>query len=205
MASAFVWLCALPCFCLDVIRMLVFVSQEQGRRLPRWPLANVFAGCMTGSHGIVAFAEAIVKGLGGVNVSQAYQVMIDAVALQDGTGCLLKLTEVHVQGRQHAFVCVCMHVCVTLSAQGQYSTLGFVPAEEADDAASLTLEYAFDDGILAFVAQHMNDTHTAEVYGPRALNYRYERVTPPFSVWLSGLSGPWTSPDRAISPPPSLR
>ena len=32
-----------------------------GGDIPRWPLANVYTGCMIGSHGMVSIAEAILK------------------------------------------------------------------------------------------------------------------------------------------------
>ena len=44
----------------DVIGSLQEMARVGGD-IPRWPLANVYTGCMIGSHGMVSIAEAILK------------------------------------------------------------------------------------------------------------------------------------------------
>ncbi len=60
----------------------------------------------------------------------------------------------------------------TIAAQSDYSTLGFVPEEQANNAVSLTLEFAYDDGVLARVASFLNDSATAVFYTNRSKAYR---------------------------------
>lgn len=54
-----------------------------------------------------------------------------------------------------------------------YRSLGYVPLEENVNAASITLEYAYDDWTIYRLAQEMGDTLVEKVYKDRALNYRY--------------------------------
>ena len=63
-------------------------------------------------------------------------------------------------------------VLVILAAQGSYDTLGWVTSESADNAASLTLEYAFDDAVLANMAKFMGDTETYNTFSKRSMNYK---------------------------------
>lgn len=55
----------------------------QGGHLPRWPLANVYTGCMDGSHALIILADYITKGLQSVNVSAAYASALAALAVQE--------------------------------------------------------------------------------------------------------------------------
>jgi len=59
---------AAPSDARDVTASLVRMA-EDGGRLPRWPLANVYTGCMVASHGVVVMADAVARGTGGVNAS----------------------------------------------------------------------------------------------------------------------------------------
>jgi putative alpha-1,2-mannosidase len=58
----------------DVIRSLQDMARTGGD-IPRWPLANVYTGCMIGSHGFASIAEAVLKGHTGFNVSTLYAAM----------------------------------------------------------------------------------------------------------------------------------
>lgn len=55
----------------------------QGGHLPRWPLANVYTGCMDGSHALIIIADYIIKSLPGVNASAAYAAAVAALATQE--------------------------------------------------------------------------------------------------------------------------
>lgn len=54
-----------------------------------------------------------------------------------------------------------------------YRKLGYVPLEENISAASITLEYAYDDWTIYQLAKEMEDTLVANIYKNRALNYRH--------------------------------
>jgi putative alpha-1,2-mannosidase len=51
--------------------------------------------------------------------------------------------------------------------------LGFVPADQSDKSASITLEFAYDDGVLARVAQFLGDNTTFATYHNRSMSYKY--------------------------------
>lgn len=53
-----------------------------------------------------------------------------------------------------------------------YKKLGYVPLEENVSAASITLEYAYDDWAIYRTALEEGDMETANLYRKRALNYR---------------------------------
>ncbi len=97
-----------PCGTRDIANSLLWMNEQVGS-LPRWPLANIETGCMTGyatlsvnatiwrviltlglgplfpsSHGIVSFSEALLKGLSGVNLTEAYAVVKKDLEGQDG-------------------------------------------------------------------------------------------------------------------------
>ena len=59
--TQFPWLSlSIPDVYEDVIGSLQEMARVGGD-IPRWPLANVYTGCMIGSHGMVSIAEAILK------------------------------------------------------------------------------------------------------------------------------------------------
>jgi len=53
----------------------------------------------------------------------------------------------------------------------RYAELGFVPLDVAGAAASLTLDYAFDDGVAAVIAELAGDAAQAAVWRARAGSY----------------------------------
>lgn len=53
-----------------------------------------------------------------------------------------------------------------------YKKLGYVPLDENQSAASITLEYAYDDWNIYQLAEKMGEVSIAEIYKKRALNYR---------------------------------
>ncbi|WP_164139930.1 glycoside hydrolase domain-containing protein, partial [Stenotrophomonas maltophilia] len=54
----------------------------------------------------------------------------------------------------------------------QYRELGYVPIDEEGEAASKTLEYAFDDWTIARMAQAMGKGDIAATFDKRAANWR---------------------------------
>ena len=55
---------------------------------------------------------------------------------------------------------------------GDYIALGYVPYEKNGNAASITLEYAYDDWTIYNTALQVGDIKTSRDYKNRALNYR---------------------------------
>jgi Glycosyl hydrolase family 92 len=59
------------------------------------------------------------------------------------------------------------------SAQFDYVALGYVPMEQTDKSASITLEFAYDDGVLARVAQFLGDNATFATFHNRSMFYKW--------------------------------
>jgi predicted alpha-1,2-mannosidase len=131
-----------PELSLSVAASLVTMDQ-QGGHLPRWPLANVYTGCMDGSHGIVAISDAVSK-------------CVPGIASPSRPGFLSALFAA-VRG------------AIEVQDAGSYTALGYVPSEESDTAASSTLEYAFDDGIASVLAGLVNETALQATWANRSL------------------------------------
>ncbi|MEA4918771.1 GH92 family glycosyl hydrolase [Proteiniphilum sp.] len=55
---------------------------------------------------------------------------------------------------------------------GEYKKLGFVPLEKSGSAASVTLEYAYDDWVISQLGDQLGDKEVADMYAKRALNYQ---------------------------------
>ena len=96
----------------DTVRSLQAMGEEGGD-VPRWPLANVYTGCMIGNHAAVVLAEAVAKGHTRFNASSMY----DMLALQATTP------------RPHA----------GRAAVEDWVRLGYVPHEAGKDAPPMPL------------------------------------------------------------------
>lgn len=58
---------------------------EEGGHLPKWPLANIYTGCMVGSHAIIILSDFVAKGVPGINASEAFAVVKAAATAQDAS------------------------------------------------------------------------------------------------------------------------
>lgn len=128
----------------DVVRSLEAMGDEGGD-VPRWPLANVYTGCMVGNHAIAVLADAVSKGLapGALhNASRVYQL----------------LKRHATEPREHA----------GRAGVAEYLANGFVPVEVEEQGASLTLAYAFDDASLATLAAHVGEHDDAATLSARS-------------------------------------
>ena len=65
----------------DIVLSLVAMARHAGKRapLPRWPLANIYTGCMVGNHGWNVIADACVKGTEGLT-SDTFGAALNAIA-----------------------------------------------------------------------------------------------------------------------------
>ncbi|EGD79581.1 hypothetical protein PTSG_10430 [Salpingoeca rosetta] len=129
----------------DIARSLVGMYEEGGD-IPRWPIANVYAGCMIATHANIMLAGMIAKNITGFNVTAAYE------------GMRLQATD---PSRPH----------IGREGLQDYITLGYVPFDSHGKAASLTLAYAYDDWALASVASHLGHTQDAVLFLNRSRNY----------------------------------
>ncbi|MGG7606180.1 GH92 family glycosyl hydrolase [Massilia sp. BKSP1R2A-1] len=110
--------------------------------LPVWSFHGLETWCMIGYHAVPVIADAYMKGIKGFDANKALKAMT-ASAEYGPYG-----------GLEH------------------YMKLGHVPIDKEPEAASKTVEYAFDDWTIARMAEKMGRKDVAATYFKRAQNYR---------------------------------
>ncbi|QJE02149.1 glycoside hydrolase family 92 protein [Massilia forsythiae] len=134
----------------DFVRSLVASQQASPYGiLPVWQFAGLETWCMIGYHAVPVIADAYMKGLPGFDAEEALKAMT-ASADYGPYG-----------GLEH------------------YMKLGYVPIDLEPEAASKTVEYAFDDWTIARMAEKMGKKAVAAKYYARAKNWRnvFDRAT----------------------------
>ena len=133
---------------------------EEGGWLPIFPCWNSYTAAMIGDHCIAALGDAYVKGIGGFDIRKAYEGM-----------------------RRNAFESPSTHE-EYINGMGRralpsYLRYGYIPLEDSvpdafhkREQVSRTLEYAYDDFVLAQVAERLGKTKDYETLMRRAQNYR---------------------------------
>jgi predicted alpha-1,2-mannosidase len=122
--------------------MLASQRESQFGILPIWQEQGIETWCMIGYHAVPEIADAYVKGIRGFDAHEALRAVV-ASASYGPYGSL-----------------------------DEYMRLGYVPADHDDEAASKTVEYAFDDWTIARMAAAMKHTETAGTFTKRAANWR---------------------------------
>ena len=110
--------------------------------LPVWSFHGQETWCMIGYHAVPVIADAYMKGIRGFDADHALQAMVDSASYGPYDGI------------------------------AQYMQLGYVPIDEEGEAASKTLEYAFDDWTIARMAKAMGRDDVAAQFDKRATNWR---------------------------------
>ncbi|HEY1992652.1 MAG TPA: GH92 family glycosyl hydrolase [Gammaproteobacteria bacterium] len=127
---------------VDVIdSMLAFQHESAYGMLPVWSYQGQETWCMIGYHAVPVIADAYMKGIRGFDAKAALKAMTDTATYGPYDG--LKY----------------------------YMQLGYVPIDKEKEAASKTVEYAFDDWSLARMAEAMDDKVTAAQFYKRAGNW----------------------------------
>lgn len=127
----------------DVVNSLVVSQQESPfGMLPVWQFQGIEGWCMIGYHAVPEIADAYMKGIKGFDANKALDAMV-ATATYAPYGHL-----------------------------GQYMKLGYVPVDHDGEAASKTVEYAFDDWTIARMAKAMGREDIARTFAARAENWR---------------------------------
>jgi predicted alpha-1,2-mannosidase len=128
----------------DVVNSLLASRRESPYGiLPVWAFHGLETWCMIGYHAVPVIADAYMKGIRGYDTHEALQAMVASATYGPYDGI------------------------------AQYMQLGYVPIDEEDEAASKTLEYAFDDWTIARVANAMGDGKTAATFEQRAANWKH--------------------------------
>jgi len=127
----------------DLVRSLVASQQESPFGiLPVWQFQGQETWCMIGYHSVPIIADAYMKGIRGYDAQAALKAMV-ASAIYGPYG--------HLK---------------------DYMKFGYVPVDHDDEAASKTMEYAFDDWTIARMAAAMGDSKIAAEFEKRAGSWR---------------------------------
>ena len=127
----------------DFVNSLIAAQQDSPYGiLPVWAYQGLETWCMIGYHAVPVIANAYMQGFRGFDAKSAMKAML-ASATYAPYGDL-----------------------------GDYMKLGYVPIDKEPEAASKTVEYAFDDWTLARMAQSMGYKGVAKVFFKRAENWR---------------------------------
>ncbi|WP_254784619.1 GH92 family glycosyl hydrolase [Sphingomonas sp. OK281] len=127
----------------DIVRSLIASQQHSPDGiLPVWQFAGRETWTMIGYHAVPVIADAYMKGIGGFDADAALQAMVASA--------------------DHA----------SYGGLGEYIQRGYVPIDKEPEAASKTVEYAYDDWTIARMARRMGKTDIAERFETRAGNWR---------------------------------
>ena len=133
----------------DLVHSLIASQQESPFGiLPVWQFEGQETWCMIGYHSVPIIADAYMKGIRGYDTKAALDAMV-ASATYAPYGHL-----------------------------GAYMKFGYVPVDNDDEAASKTVEYAYDDWTIARMAKAMGDGAVAETFHKRAGNWKNNFNTP---------------------------
>lgn len=144
---------------------------EEGGWLPIFPLHNNYTSAMIGDHGIAMIGDAWCKGIRNYDIEKAYAAMRqNAFDSPDSADYKMGM------GRR---------------ALKSYLEYGYVPLEDPvldafhrGEQVSRTLEYAYDDFVLAQVAKDLGKTDDYDKLTARAANYK--NVLDPETKWARG-------------------
>lgn len=111
--------------------------------LPVWAFHGLETWCMIGYHAVPVIADAYMKGIRGFDEHEALDAMVASASYGPYDGL------------------------------AQYMQLGYVPIDEEGEAASKTLEYAFDDWTIYRMADAMGRKDVAAAFEKRAANWKH--------------------------------
>jgi predicted alpha-1,2-mannosidase len=128
----------------DIVNSLLASRRESAYGiLPVWAFHGLETWCMIGYHAVPVIADAWMKGIRGYDAGEALDAMVASADYGPYDGI------------------------------AQYRELGYVPIDEEGEAASKTLEYAFDDWTIFRMAQAMGRKDVAAEFERRAGNWKH--------------------------------
>lgn len=131
----------------DCLVSLVEMAKAGGS-LPRWPMGAGYTSSMMGDPANIVIAESYIKGFTDFDVETAYEYMK-----------MSSETKVRRDGRDYI---------------DEYNTYGYVPDDisNGDESVSRTVEYAWEDGAIATLAEALGYTADAEKYYAKSMYYK---------------------------------
>ncbi len=149
----------------DMIKsMLAHYEQNAYKMLPIWSYYNNETRCMIAYHAVSVISDAYLKGIRNYDVGKAYEAMIATATRGDYDG--LKY----------------------------YMDMGYVPIDKETEAASKTLEYAYDDWCIAQMAKELGKENDYKEFIKRA-GY-YKNIFDPKTNFMRAkkTDGTWNTP-----------
>ena len=122
--------------------MLAHYDQSSLHMLPVWSNSANENWCMTGYHAAAVLADAAVKGTPGVDADRALEACVATARHSSYDGI------------------------------GDYTALGYIPADKNSNGASTTLEYAYDDWAIAQLAKKLGRQDIYTEFSKRATSYK---------------------------------
>ena len=165
----------------EMVQSLIAKGQ-QGGFLPIFPAWNSYTAEMVGDHADAIIGDAYLKGIRGFDINEAYRLM-----RKNATESPASAAE-YLDGRGRRSL-------------DSYLKYGYIPLEDPVSAAthineqvSRTLEYAYDDFVLAEVAAALGKHDDEALFRKRAQNYR--NVFDPETGFARGrhADGSWVTP-----------
>ena len=127
----------------DIINSLIASQKDSPFGiLPVWQFQGRETWCMIGYHAVPVIADAYLKGIKGIDADAALDAMVKSATYAPYGGL------------------------------DSYMKLGYVAIDKEPEAASKTVEYAFDDWTIAQMARKMGKTEIADQFEKRASNWR---------------------------------
>ena len=128
---------------VDFIRSLIESQKESPDGiLPVWQYQGRETWTMIGYHAVPVIADAFLKGIDDFDYREALHAMVASATY------------------------------VPYGGLGDYMKLGYVPIDKEPEAASKTVEYAFDDWTIAQMARKIGRADIAATFDKRAQNWR---------------------------------
>ena len=127
----------------DIVNSLLASQQDSPFGiLPVWQFQGRETWTMIGYHAVPVIADAYLKGIKGFDADKALDAMVKSATYGPYGGL------------------------------DQYMKLGYVPIDKEPEAASKTVEYAYDDWTIAQMARKMGKTDIANTFDKRAAWWR---------------------------------
>ncbi len=143
-----------------MVRSLLDIYRQSGF-LPMWStLAET--NIMIATHADSLLAEAVVKGVRGFDLDEAWQAVY-----KDGTVPPEREDELRYEDREEYTP---LEVRAGLSF---YNHSGYVPLDGWSESTSRTLDYAYDDHAIAVLAEMLDKESDASFFHNRSRNYRH--------------------------------
>jgi predicted alpha-1,2-mannosidase len=144
-------------------------AYKEGGWLPIWPSPG-YRQVMIGNHAASLFADAYMKGIDDFDVELAYQAM-----------------------KKDAFV-TAPHWAPGRDGIKEYNNMGYVPYPDYREAASKTMEYAYDDFCILQMAKKLGKTDDIYQFEAKALNYQNVFDTTVNFMRGRAADGSWQTP-----------